>query len=147
MSEIRLNQNSDISNAIVPVNEANPNNQYVKSTVDQYIGIEYKNQEENIEICNLTIDSNEKIEKEHLKTEQNVQTQNLYDQKFVQAQATIGEMPHSEFNGCYSNANYEYDYHQNSVQQQSQYYIYQSYQDFSQVPNIAGKNKYLSILI
>lgn len=115
--------------------------------MDQYIGIEYRNQEANIENCNLTIDSNEKIEKEQLKTEQNVQTQNVYDQIFVQAQTTIGEIPHAEVNGCYSNANYEYDYHQNSGHQQSQYYIYQPYQDFSQVPNIAGKNKYLSILI
>lgn len=31
-----------------------------------------------------------------------------------------------------------YDYQQTSVQQQSQYYIYQPYQDYSQVPNIAG---------
>jgi len=130
--EIHQHQNSDTNKAIVPV-EANSINQYVKSTVDPYIGIECKKKEINIETCNSSADSNEKNEKE-----QNDQPQNLYDQNFVSAQAPFAEIPHGEVNGCYSNASCEYDYQQNNVQQQSQYYIYQPYQEYSQVPNLAG---------
>lgn len=51
----------------------------------------------------------------------------------------ISEMQQTDIsNGCYNNTAYEYDYQQTSVQQQSQYYIYQPYQDFVQVPNMAG---------
>jgi len=133
--EIHQHQNSDNN---IAVNDTNINNQYVKSTLDQNVGIEYTNTETSTVTCNSPIDSSEKNEKLLAKTEQNIHTQNVYDQTLVLAQAPTGDIPHSEVNGCYSNANYEYDYQQNNFQQQSQYYIYQPYQDYSQVSNMTG---------
>jgi len=60
--------------------------------------------------------------------------QNVYDQgihNFSPCENGIND------SNCY-NAAFEYDYQHTNVQQQSQYYIYQPYHDYSTVPNIAG---------
>ncbi len=123
-------ENNDMNNnSVVP-----DSIQYVKSTVDQYMGgIEYKKIETQSETSNSSMGSCERADKEQLKAE------NPYDQAFVPS-PEVTEVQHAEVNGCYSNANYDYDYQQSNVQQQSQYYIYQPYQDYSQVPNMAGRD-------
>ena len=70
---------------------------------------------------------------------------NVYDQgiqAYVPCNGQITEpSAQVDVNGSCYNAAYEYDYQQSNVQQQSQYYIYQPYQDYSQVPNIAGEDQ------
>jgi len=81
-------------------------------------------------------------EQEQIKNEINHQP-NVYDQgslqAFVPCNGQVTDVVQSDINNGFYNQTYEYDYQQQSnVPQQSQYYIYQPYQDYSQVPNIAG---------
>lgn len=65
------------------------------------------------------------------------QPHNVYDQGLQNFSPCAAPVEGADPN-CY-NAGFEYDYQHTNVQQQSQYYIYQPYHDYSTVPNIAGK--------
>lgn len=64
------------------------------------------------------------------------QPHNVYDQGLQNFSPCAAPVEGADPN-CY-NAGFEYDYQHTNVQQQSQYYIYQPYHDYSTVPNIAG---------
>lgn len=74
------------------------------------------------------------VEIQETTCQKTMEVNNVYDQGIINN------------NGCYINNNnnvayneYDYDYQQTSVQQQSQYYIYQpNYQDYNQCQNISG---------
>lgn len=125
------------SNSMVP-NESHHNPAYVQS-IDQSL-TECK--EEMLPAFSPSTESNssDNIIDEQEQSKQEVPL-NVYDQGFqayIPCNGQISETAQIDVtNGCYNRA-YEYDYQQSNVQQQSQYYIYQPYQDYSQVPNIAG---------
>lgn len=126
-------QNNEF-NAVVPV-EKQQNSGYAQS-IDQSL-TEESNLNGNYSPSTNSSSSEKVDEQEQTKS----QPQNLYDQgiqTFVPCNGQATDIPQNDLVGNCYNTGYEYDYQTNNVQQQSQYYIYQPYQDYNQIPNVSG---------
>lgn len=111
------------SNALVP-NESCLNGTYTQdqSISECHIQTEDGAQVENSEGYSPSSDSN--ISEQH--------SQNVYDQGIQNFSPCAAPIEGANDPNCY--AGFEYDYQHTNVQQQSQYYIYQPYHDYSTVP-------------
>lgn len=136
-----------IENALVP-NESNQNSSYVHTEkISEYNIV---TEESNIDSSPAFSPSTESAFSDSNNNEDHdlAKPENAYEhgeQQCTQYNGQVSqvlEIPQNDLNnGCYNNANYEYDYQQQGLQQPSQYYIYQPYQEYSQVgqvPNVTG---------
>lgn len=139
---IEIPYQTNDANIMVPSNESHQNPAYVQSN-DQSL-TECKDEMLPAFSPSTESNSSDNATDDQEQSKQEVPF-NVYDQglqAYVPCNGQITEpSAQVDVNGSCYNAAYEYDYQQSNVQQQSQYYIYQPYQDYSQVPNIAGTSQ------